>query len=847
MTKNMNVIFALLAVAVVRSATAGGNVAYEDGQVRFTLISPRTVRLEYHPQGKFVDAKSFIAVERDYPEVDYRTSERDGDIEIRTANLVLTYKKGTGAFSAGNLAIVSAQEGVFAWHPGDRDERNLKGTYRTLDGYDGDRRGGEKMPLEDGLLSRSGWTLVDDSQGLVFDDSDWPWVAERPQSESAQDWYFLGYGLDYKQALRDFTLFAGRVPLPPRYAFGYWWSRYWHYGDNDLRELVENFRRYDIPIDVLVIDMDWHYINDGLGAWTGYTFNRRLFPSPKGFMDWVHRQGLKVTMNLHPAEGVRTFEERWPQMAEALGLDKGERKDIEWQGSDKRFMSAWYEVMLRPLERMGVDFWWLDWQQFPNDRRLRRLGNTWWINYATFTDMERNRPDRRALLYHRWGGLGNHRYQVGFSGDSVISWRSLDFQPYFNSTAGNVLYGYWSHDIGGHMHADRIDPELYIRWMQFGAFSPVLRTHTTKVASLNKEPWAFESRYTEILREIIKLRYRLAPYVYTMARRTYDDALPLCRPLYYERPGDEESYAWRNEYYFGDDMLVAPVTAPMQDGRTVKEVWLPRGCEWYEASSGTLLKGGERVVRNFHLDEMPLYIKAGSIVPAYAGDVRNLDGNGEAWVLKVYPSSGPIVRSANIYEDNGNDSGYAANYAVTAVVAEHLEDGTVRVEIAPRRGSYEGMPEMRSVSVRLEGAPPPKSVFVDGESASWSYDGINLAVDIPLPDATPDTARTIIVGFGASPDSRPSTTGGLLGRMKRTRENTLALKCRYAGVIVSEELGVLENTGRLVTYFPERFDEAVKRYNELYERLPEVLRNVDGVKNGHIAQSQIEEFLKATY
>src|SRR3712207_5672593 len=120
-----------------------------------------------------------------------------------------------------------------------------------------------------------------------------------------------------------------------------------------------------------------------------------------------------------------------------------------------RYWRDWSsDVCSSDLEKMGVDFWWLDWQQWNNDKQFPNLSNTWWLNYATFSDMERHR-DTRPMLYHRWGGLGNHRYQIGFSGDAIISWKSLDFQPYYNSTASNVLYGFWSHDIGGHMEIGR--------------------------------------------------------------------------------------------------------------------------------------------------------------------------------------------------------------------------------------------------------------------------------------------------------------------------------------------------------------------------------------------------------
>ena len=847
--KYKSLLATLVAVGTLQahaSSVADGNLAYQDSKVRITLISPGAVRLEYQPDGRFIDNPSFIAVSRDYPNVKFTKRETSRQVELKTSVITLIYKKGTGAFTSDNLHITSVRRkgtGVFSWHPGLKDTLNLKGTYRTLDGYDGEMRRGERMPIEDGLLSRSGWTIIDDSEGFLFDNSDWPWVQERKKTEGAQDWYFLGYGTDYKQALRDFTLFSGRVPLPPRYAFGYWWSRYWHYADNDLRDLVKKFRQYDIPLDVLVVDMDWHYINDNLGGWTGYSWNRRLFPDPDGFVHWLKSEGLKITMNLHPADGIKTWENRWPQMAEAMGTATAERKDIPWQGSDKRFMTAWYGVMLRPLEQQGVDFWWLDWQQFPNDKRLTKLSNTWWINYTTFTDMVRHRTDRRPMLYHRWGGLGNHRYQIGFSGDALITWASLDFQPYFNSTASNVLYGYWSHDIGGHMNADHIDPELYIRWMQFGALSPILRTHSSKSEVLNKEPWAFENQYTEILRDIIRLRYTFAPYIYTMSRKTYDEALPLCRPLYYEAPSEEESYQHRNTYYFGDDMLMDPITAPMQNGRSVKRIWLPAGSEWYEVSSGTLLDGGQTVERNFHLDEMPLYVRAGSIIPTY-GDVQNLERNDETYILRLYPSSKPITRHATIYEDNGNSQDYATQYATTALTATHAADGSVTVIISPRQGSYQGMPVTRKYQLRVEASAIPERVTIDGKETAWTYDGITLSLLIDVPDIDCSHTKNISVSY---PSDTPSTIDGLLGRMKRTRENVLALKRSNARIIVSESLGILENTGRMITYHPEQFRERIAEYNKVYSQLREILTDIEGIKNTKITPEEVERFIQATY
>ena len=408
------------------------NVAYSDNQVRFTVISEGAVRMEYAPDGQFTDNKSFMAVNRDYEPVDYKVKQGSW-IEITTPVLKLRYKKGSGEFTDKNLVITSASKKKdafrFTWKPGMKQQQNLKGTFRTLDGYDGDVRTfdtpegkkGEHMEIEDGIIARDGWTLIDDSKSLLFDgDPKWEWVTER-KNTNGQDWYFMAYGTDYKRALKDYTRFAGKMPLPPRYAFGYWWSRYWLYSDKEVRNLAKDLRNYGFPLDVLVIDMDWHYTEKDRGGWTGWTWNKELFPNYRRLLKDLNDDNLKVTLNLHPADGVDWYEEKYPEVARAMGVDPATKQRIDWLGSDKKFMTTMFDKILNPMMADGVDFWWLDWQQHIYDRKLTTLKNTWWTSRCFFTNMQQY-TEKRPMIYHRWSGLGNHRYQVGFSGDAIITW-----------------------------------------------------------------------------------------------------------------------------------------------------------------------------------------------------------------------------------------------------------------------------------------------------------------------------------------------------------------------------------------------------------------------------------------
>ena len=830
----MKKLFTALALTVCSTLCAQ---TWQDGKARFTVITDGVIRMEWNQEGQFTDEASFLRSETNLPATSCKVKETKSQVQITTKTLLLTYKKGTGKFTKDNLSIKyltpfgDGKKKGFTWHPGDLPTGNLMGTYRTLDGYDGDkywaweRKGdGKEIPLEPGLLATCGWTLLDDSDGLLFDgdpnsaDAAKPlaWVKQRVGER--QDWIFMGYGHDYKQALKDYTVFAGKVPLPPRYAFGYWWSRYWAYSDAELRQLVKDFKQYDIPLDVFVIDMDWHWTEEGKGGWTGYTWNKRLFPEPAKFLSFLRKNDLHITMNLHPADGVPAYEAEYPALAREIGFDASTGKTIPWESSNRRFMQGYYDKMLRPLEKEGVDFWWLDWQQGLFDTKIPQLSNTWWLNYCTFMDMKRNRPDVRPMLYHRWGGIGNHRYQVGFSGDTYSTWASLDYQVYFNSTSSNVLYGYWSHDLGGHMfvnNGDKLDPELYIRWMQFGAFSPIMRSHSTKDAAMQKEPWNQGTERMNILHDLIRQRYALVPYIYTMARQTYETGLCLCRPMYYDYPESAEAYTMKNEYMFGDRILVHPVTKPMQDERSQQTTWLPEG-EWYEWSTGTMLKGGQKVDRTFRLDEIPVYVKAASILPQY-GEVQNLSGNAEAVTLTIFPGCGES--SLNLYEDNGNDRDYADNYAITPVSSVRTAT-SVTLTMQPRQGTYEGMPSRRDYSVQVLGSSIPTSVRVDGKDVDYTFTGSDLSVTISLPAIDCSRQHTVVVTYA---DDAPVVTDGLMHKMKLMQKTMTALKFRFAGVNYIEGLGEMGSLAQMLEYFPERFSEMVRTFNANYEQLPELL------------------------
>ncbi|WP_197421832.1 MULTISPECIES: glycoside hydrolase family 31 protein [unclassified Sphingomonas] len=827
-------------VAVASPADMEGRAAaaatVTRGQARFTVLTSGLIRMEWSPAARFVDAPSQVFIDRDQPVPRFTTTVENGKLVIRTDALELSYTLDSGRFTAANLTIRSRNlKPAFSWRPGTPATGNLHGTARTLDRYSGDRQidNGSRLDLGQGLISRDGWHIVDDSRSFVFDDSrPDPWVQKRACGE-CQDLYFFGYGHDYTRALGDFAKVAGRQPMPPRFAFGYWWSRYWNYSDRELRDLVGDLDRSGFPLDVLVIDMDWHRTDDlswdpryvvkdevgeGVG-WTGYSWNRSLFPDPKRFLGWLEDRKIKATLNLHPASGIPPREDSYAAFAKAMGVTDG--KAVPFEGADRRFVDNWFKLTLDPLTAQGVDFWWLDWQQWPESKLMPGLSNTWWLNHLFYTRMQRANASR-ALIYHRWGGLGNHRYQIGFSGDAVITWDSLAYQPYFTATASNVLYGYWSHDIGGHMSADGIpddqrtlDPELYVRWMQFGAFSPILRTHSAKDGNLRKEPWRFSPEVLNILRDTVAQRYRLAPYIYTASRQAYDTGVSIMRPLYYAWPDREEAYTARGQYMFGDDMLVAPVTKAGRDGVVETSIWLPPG-QWYDTNRGELVAGDRTISRDYLLNEVPLFVRAGAVIPMNPPATKNLQQNdGSELVLQVMPGGAAITQ---LYEDAGNDEGYRSGaFSFTPINSTRDARGAT-LTVNPRKGGYPGASTTRQITAAFPAASLPTRVSVNGiaysrsddqRSGHWHYDGTSLTARVIVPPLATTAPLTIKVDFAS--DSR---IDGLLYRVKRTAAAVAWLKEHWpAPEPMPDDISLAGQFGQLADYHPERLNALISAFD----------------------------------
>lgn len=672
---------------------------FSNGKYRISILTERLIRFEYDEEGRFVDSQTQLVLNRDFQKtVDFRVKDEEGMLEIHTPYLSLYYDKqpfstkGLYIQLAGNYTTYGSR-----WYYGEEYE-TLPGTCQTLDQVDGGTELGKS------ILSKTGFATLEDSDtSLLLDDG-----SLQPKGHDSQDFYFFGYGRDYEEALQDYFQLTGYPPLLPRFALGNWWSRFWRYTEESYLSLVNTFQAHKIPLSVAVIDMDWHVTDVpakyGTG-WTGYTWNKKLFSDPERFMKRLHEEGLKVSLNVHPADGVRAFEAAYPAVAEAMHLNTELEEVAQFDLMNEEFRAAYFGILHRQLEKEGVDFWWIDWQQGTKNK-MATIDPLLLLNHYHYLDNQKQTGS--GLILSRYAGPGSHRYPLGFSGDTYITWESLEFQPYFTNSASNIGYTWWSHDIGGHMGGSK-DEELLLRWLQFGVFSPVNRLHSSCSAFTSKEPWMLSKTGEEIASTWLRFRHQLLPYLYTMNVLTHEKGQALLRPMYYLYPNEEASYHVPNQYFFGDQLMVAPITehtdATYQSAKV--KVWFPKGI-WYDFFTDVAYKGDIEMPIFRKKDTMPVFAKAGAIIPMDADGCKFGVDLPAAMTWHIFP--GPS-NQFQLVEDDGD------RRVVTSLEVD-WENALVKLRLA---GDLSILPENRTHQLIFH-ATGMETVLLTNEQQEFTLD-----------------------------------------------------------------------------------------------------------------------------
>jgi alpha-glucosidase (family GH31 glycosyl hydrolase) len=381
-----------------------------------------------------------------------------------------------------------------------------------------------------------------------------------------------------------------------------------------------------------------------------------------------------------------------------------------------------------PLMDQGVDVWWVDGGSGAVD--MPGLNKQLWTN-KVYYDFSQEHTGKRAFILGRYGDWGSERYPGYFTGDAYSEWPVLAYEVAYAVRGGNVLVPYISHDIGG-FHGAKIDFALYARWIEFGAFSGVLRIHSAHAnpkEGNQRMPWLYGQQGLDLMKKYFTLRTQLIPYLYTYAWRAHTDSLPLLRPLYLTYPQLDEAYQHAHEYLFGEEMLVAPILDPSGDAT----IYLPPG-EWLDFFTGKHFAGGTTIKAHYAVDETPVFVRAGAIIPEQPVSEYSDAKPAERLILNVY---GAGAGSFELYEDDGVSLKYRQRQqALTSMSHAVSPDGMHHLLIGPTRGAFDGQTTARVYELHIHASSAPAAVSVNGKDPGpFSWDAQRQLAVLVLPAA----------------------------------------------------------------------------------------------------------------
>ena len=682
---------------------------------RISVISERIVRLEYSLKGVFNDRPTQLIRKRNIGEVNYSIRQDANILEISTKYFSLTYLKeqpfvGTKVDPMRNLKITllsKERDRCKDWFYSHPEARNLLGNMVGVD---------VSIPkeLQRGLYSLDGFSSLDDSNGkIILEDG----TLSNPV-EGHTDIYVLMYDRDFRKVLIDYFKMTGAPALIPRFALGNWWSRNYTYDDESIKQLVRNFERKKIPISVMLFDHDWHIRNVGeaKNLRTGFTFNNQLIKNPQKMLYEFHNRGIRVGLCVNPMNGIYPHEQFYPKLMEVLKIQTP--SIIKFDPLNPKMLDILFKFFLHPLEAMGVDFFWNDYNENIDYTKL------WALNHYLYLDSGRDNKTKRPLILSRGSLWAPHRYPILYGGSSEISWFALKNLPFLYLNAANMGVSWWSHDVGGN-HGGVEDGELYLRYVQLNTFGPIFRFHGARGKYYKKEPWLWDVKTETITIEYMRLRHRLIPYLYTEAYNYTKSGTPIIQPFYYNYMWVYDDDLYRNQYYFGSQLLVCPILEPKDPvmNRTIHRFFVPDGV-WYDFVTGKKFLGNKKYVSFFRDEDYPVFAHSGSIIPfSNRSDYNNI-GLPTELEIQIFPGAS---NTYTLYEDDGITSLYKEGYYLkTSIDYNYLRNNyTVIIRsidgksgIVPEKRNYKmvfrNTKQAEDVTIYFNSEKIPSNNYIDG-------------------------------------------------------------------------------------------------------------------------------------
>ncbi len=663
---------------------------------RITILTERLVRLEYSPSSTFNDLKTELVSFRDFDVPKFSKKEDEQFLEVETSYFKLTYFKdldfrGTRLNPTKTLRIeVKNTEAV--WYYGHPEAKNYFGSNISTEIAKGENKENR------GLFSLDGMVSFDDSENFRIDEMG---CYENPIKGNLDVYVFI-YNKDFGLCVQDYFKLTGMPSLIPRYALGNWWSRDLPYTEQEIRELVANFEKNDIPLSVFLFDKDWHIRDTDAykGLETGYTFNNKLIPDPKTLLNDLHMKGIRVGLQINPKDGFYPHEAKYQDVKAFLGDNRDGLIAID--PLNPKMLDAILKYGLIPLEEMGVDFFWND------SRDVQNIHKLWVLNNYMFNSLSRN-PAKRGMILARNSLKAAHKYPVLYAGESKVSWANFRSTPFFNLSASNIGVCWWSHDIGGFKEGIE-DPELYIRSIQLGVFSPIMRFHSAGGKYYKREPWKWDVNTKAIVCRYLRLRHRLTSYLYTEAYKYHKTGSMIFQPLYYYLPKVYDNDDYKIEYFFGSELLVAPIINKMNPimKRTIHKFYLPDGV-WYEFTTGKRYPGNKKYTSFYKQEDYPIFAKKGSIIPLSNKSNINNTSNPTDIEIHIFPGQNNTYR---MYEDDGISSLYKEGFYLITEIDYNYLPNNYTVIIRSIEGKTGIVPAKRNYKIRFRNTKYSDDVIV---------------------------------------------------------------------------------------------------------------------------------------
>lgn len=741
----------------------------EEEVLELSVFSSHIIRLRFAPDGCFQRDFSY-ATRPDLvaEDVDFKLVENKDHYLIKTAHVSCLIKKEgmkidflkdgktpilqddsgfhyePNRFLNGNYIYCSKkiQEGEYFYGLGDKtSDLNLRG--KRLQNWSSDKYGFEKdtdpiyrdIPFYIGLHHGEAYGLFfDNSYRKFFDFGHEDQTVASFWADGGELSYYFIAGPELTNVVERYAWLTGTHELPPLWTLGYHQSKWSYFPDEKVKEIAKEFRTRKIPCDSIHIDIDYM---DGFRC---FTWDKERFPDPKGMVEQLHKMGIKPIPIIDP--GIKVDEEYFVYHQGLAGNHFCKRSEGElmkgdvWPGKccfpdfTKPDVRKWWGNLFKELSEIGIQGIWNDMNEptvfgnvtFHDDVRHdydgdnashRKAHNVYGMQMAraSYEGLKSLAHDKRPFCLTRSGFAGTQRYSAIWTGDNIANWEHLwlaNIQCQRMSISGVSFVG---SDVGGFIGEPNGD--LLARWIQLGIFHPFLRAHSSGDRG-DKEPWVFGEKVEKIVKKYIELRYKLLPYIYTTFWQHSTKGTPMVRPLSFLDQSDHETYFRMDEFGFGDNLLVCPVSQPHEEG---KWMYLPKG-SWYHYWDEAFYEGGIEIWTEAPLDTLPLFVKAGAVLPMYPVQQYVGEKKIDTLSLHIYHVDGTLT--STLFEDEGEGYGHKeGRYNLLKFDVE----GTLKTFTVKRRLEHEGyLSSYNQVEIFLHGLPfNPMKAEVDGERVEMKY------------------------------------------------------------------------------------------------------------------------------